>query len=150
LSQKVKVIQESIDSRVQVDLPQKETEEAFHARMESLALENEARNLEKVRSRVSVIRQKELSKSKEIDLSTCSSKAEIIRQAFRYMLSVCDGAVQRDSVGFNKPDSLNAHWVLSSGLVENFELETAFLMLSRYKRQLEKTFPSLFENVCLC
>jgi SWI/SNF-related matrix-associated actin-dependent regulator 1 of chromatin subfamily A len=145
LSHKVKVIQESIDSNIEVEVAKQETEEEFQNRMARLSSEQEKRRLESISLRVRTIHKRESTKVNISDTSFCLSKADTIRRAFKHMLSVCDGAVQRDCVGFNKPDSVSAHWVLSSGLSEDYELETAFLMLSRYRRQLEKTFPGLFE-----
>ena len=62
------------------------------------------------------------------------------------MLSVCDGEISEDDVGFNKPDSAIAHWVLSAGLETDEELQTAHFILNRYKRQLKTKFPALFRS----
>lgn len=146
LVQKTKVIQESIDGGIHFKPEVEESDDDFKLRMEKLLSNEEQLKKQKIQSKVKEIHEKELLKSKGLDLSICSSKADVIRDAFRHMLSVCDGAVHRDCLGFNKPDSVIAHWVLSSGLSELFELEAAFIILSRYKRQLKKSFPSLFEK----
>jgi len=146
LCHKIKVIQDSIDNNIKVCVSGSETEYEFKTRMDKLLTEQESEKKAKISVKVAHIHEKEVAKSKGLDLSCCSSKADVIRHAFKHMLSVCDGALQRDGMGFNKPDSIIAHWVLSSGLNELFELEAAFLILSRYKRQLKKSFPSLFEE----
>jgi len=146
LCQKIRVIQDSIDNNIEFNKSHSESEAEFKARMDKLAKDQEFEKKRRINARVSQIHEKERSKSNGLDLSGCSQKADTIRSAFRYMLSVCDGALEKDCVGFNKPDSIIAHWVLSSGLEELFELEAAFLILSRYKRQLRKMYPSLFEE----
>jgi SNF2 family DNA or RNA helicase len=146
LCQKIRTIQDSIDNNIKLSSKSPETEADFKSRMDRLIQDQEAEKKKKNASRVYQIREKEICKSKNLDLSCCLAKADTIRLAFNHMLSVCDGALQRDCVGFNKPDSVMAHWVLSSGLSELFELEAAFLILSRYKRQLKKSFPLLFEE----
>lgn len=149
LTQKIKVIQESIDAGIEVkkvSAAKEESEDEFHARMEAIAAKQELERVKSIKLKVSSIRERELIKSGDIDLSLCQTNPLLIREAFQHMLSVCDGAVQKDNVGFNKPDSIIAHLVLSSGLNELFELEAAFLILSRYKKQLIVTFPSLFRT----
>jgi hypothetical protein len=61
------------------------------------------------------------------------------------MLLRCDGAVQKDGMGFNKPDAFNAMFLrpwLDSGVDEAHQ--AAALMLTRYYRQLHDEFPVLF------
>jgi hypothetical protein len=62
------------------------------------------------------------------------------------MLGVCDGAHQRDGQGFNKPDAVVAHCLLTAGLETDQELEAGFMILSRYHRQLKDRFPLIFRN----
>lgn len=68
-----------------------------------------------------------------------------VRDALRHMLSVCDGAEQRDSEGFNKPDAVVAGW-LAPGVEAGCETATwsAGALLRRYPRQLAAKWPSLF------
>lgn len=147
LGHKTKTIQEAIDKRIQVSsCNEAESEQEFHLRMNRVLASNELESKKETKLRVKEIHTREISRLKGVDLSQCTDKADVIRLAFKHMLSVCDGALQRDCIGFNKPDSLMAHWVLSSGLSEVFELEAAFLILSRYKKQLKSGFPSLFEE----
>jgi hypothetical protein len=62
------------------------------------------------------------------------------------MLSVCDGAKELDGCGFNKPDAVVAHWLLSAGLETDQEVEAGFYILSRYHRQLKDSYPVLFKK----
>lgn len=71
-------------------------------------------------------------------------RAGDIRDAFKRMLGVCDGAKLRDGAGFNKPDACIAHFLLTYGLDDPSEVETAYWMLSHYHRQLHEAFPGLF------
>ena len=73
-------------------------------------------------------------------------RSEQVRSAFRHMLGVCDGAVLRDGVGFNKPDAAVAHCLLTAGLDDQRELEAGQMILSRYHRQLSEQYPILFRN----
>lgn len=67
-----------------------------------------------------------------------------IRDALRYMLNRCDGAHNRDDVGFNKPDAGRARILAQTGLTTDTELRTAERLLSRYYRQLHTKYPNLF------
>jgi SWI/SNF-related matrix-associated actin-dependent regulator 1 of chromatin subfamily A len=60
-----------------------------------------------------------------------------IKDNLAKMLGVCDGAQERDNVGFNKPDALLSRWLYAAGLDEPETLEAAYLMLLRYPRQVQ-------------
>ena len=68
----------------------------------------------------------------------------VILEAFYYMLSICDGAQERDGMGFNKPDANIARLLMMVGLDTDDKLRIAERMLSRYKRQLHANYPGLF------
>jgi len=68
--------------------------------------------------------------------------------AMEHMLGVCDGALTKDGVGFNKPDaSIASH--LNAFLHRGEIAETSFWMLRRYRGQLEGSFPDLFDASAL-
>lgn len=71
--------------------------------------------------------------------------ADVIRDAMRYMLSVCDGAHEKDDEGFNKPDGCVARW-LAPGVFAGSDYATASAaaILRHYPRQLAGQFPELF------
>lgn len=145
LSDKIKIIQASVDGTVKLD-NNSETEEDFLARMKFGLEKQEKIESELVKEKILFIREREIAKTNNVDFSFCKNSPDLIRESFRYMLSVCDGAVSRDGNGFNKPDSVMAHFILSSGLVHEYELETAYLILTRYKRQLFSKYPSIFQK----
>lgn len=73
-------------------------------------------------------------------------RVQSVREAFTFMLGVCDGAVERDGAGFNKPDAMVGHYVLKTDLETLEEVETAYWILTRYKSQLGKNYPLLFAS----
>ena len=112
-----------------------ETEEEFQARMQRAA-ELEAaqdavkgnRSKEIAKSKVAGIHERESKRMTHEILPLTPERSEQVRQAFNYMLGVCDGAFQRDGQGFNKPDAGVAHWLLSAGLETNEEVEAAYFI----------------------
>ena len=130
-----------------------ETEEEFQARMQRAA-ELEAaqdavkgnRSKEIAKSKVAGIHERESKRMTHEILPLTPERSEQVRQAFNYMLGVCDGAFQRDGQGFNKPDASVAHCLLTAGLETQQELEAGFMILSRYHRQLSDKFPLIFRK----
>ena len=132
-----------------------ETQEEFHARMERVIERAEADAAKRkiqaeadlktvAKGKVGAIHGREKARSKKVMLPLTPERIQAVRNSFKYMLSVCDGAKELDGVGFNKPDAVVAHWLLSAGLEDDMELESAQLILSRYHRQLGESFPVLF------
>jgi transaldolase len=76
-------------------------------------------------------------------------KTEVMGASFRLaaMLEECDGAKEKDNVGFNKPDAGLMHWIGRTGLVESDEtsFRVAERVLSRYPRQLAGRFDGIWE-----
>lgn len=141
------------------DRPQKEgeTEAQFQARMEAARKAREAKEIQEKmeaeeRRRVNALSRAERVRERERNranaegrntLPLTPERTEGVRQAFDFMLGVCDGALRRDGQGFSKPDSLIAHSIEPAGL-EGVALEAVYLMLLRYPRQLRSQFPILF------
>lgn len=73
----------------------------------------------------------------------------IVQAAMSFMLSVCDGAREKDDEGFNAPDSAVARW-LAPGVSAGHEHAVASMVviLRHYPRQLREQFPALFETAC--
>ena len=139
------------------DSNQGETEEQYQERMRRIAnfqAEEEARNKaenereakERAKGKVGAIHSRESARRTQPLLPLTPERIEQVRQAFRFMLGVCDGANQRDGQGFNKPDAVVAHCLLTAGLETDQELEAGFMILSRYHRQLKDRFPLIFRN----
>ena len=131
-----------------------ETEEEFAERMQKLA-EFEAQQAQRqqeqtkadAKSKVAGIHEREKTRYGQRPLLPLTpERSEQVRSAFRHMLGVCDGAVLRDGVGFNKPDAAVAHCLLTAGLEDQRELEAGQMILSRYHRQLSEQYPILFRN----
>jgi len=72
---------------------------------------------------------------------------QALTDAFAYMKSVCDGAIDRDGMGFSKPDvyrtAFLAEWMATG---EETAFRAAAMILCRYHRQLNKQFPVLFSK----
>jgi hypothetical protein len=70
-----------------------------------------------------------------------------VQEALAFMLSVCDGAREKDDVGFNAPHSAVARW-LAPGVQAGSEyaVASAALILKYYPRQLKGCFPEIFDN----
>lgn len=156
LVDKIDTITKAIDSEVEgekfkLSNTEGETEEQFQERMAKLLeqAENHKKQEENDRktaimSKVDIIHSREKSRLKKV-LPLTPARINAVRESFKYMLSVCDGAQALDNVGFNKPDASVAHWLLSVGLEGEREVEAAFFMLSRYNRQLASKYPVLFK-----
>jgi SWI/SNF-related matrix-associated actin-dependent regulator of chromatin subfamily A-like protein 1 len=68
-----------------------------------------------------------------------------IREAFQFMISVCDGAIAKDAQGFNAPDACLAHW-MDVSLPNEGDVESAYHLLLGYRRQCSKLFPAVFKK----
>ena len=62
--------------------------------------------------------------------------AALIVEAAERLLSVCDGAVDEDGQGFNKPDSLRVRKLLSGYSLDATDLKDLHTRLRKYKSQL--------------
>jgi hypothetical protein len=73
-------------------------------------------------------------------------RKEMLRSALEYMISICDGAEMRDSMGFNKPDAFIARWV-GRCLREEDDVSYRVLerILVRYRRQLKGKFEEIWK-----
>ena len=157
LVDKIDTIFRSVDTQVngeQVKLPdvEGETEEQFQERMEKLLeqaenykQQEESDRKAAIMDKVGIIHNREKSRLKKRVLPLTPPRIDAVRESFKYMLSVCDGAQALDNVGFSKPDAFVARWLVSVGLESEKEVEAAYFMLSRYHRQLSPKYPVLFK-----
>jgi hypothetical protein len=67
-----------------------------------------------------------------------------LHAAYEYMLSRCDGAVELDGAGFNKPDAVVARKLLSYDLDTEAAQKALWALLRGYRRQLGDTFSRIF------
>ena len=168
LAKKIALIAAAIDGKAQATVPtakpvdgsQGESDAEYQARLErarQAELEYdrqqaerqaaEAKRIGKAKAVVVLEREKDRAAgTTRCVLALTPERSEAVRRAFKYMLSVCDGAQAKDFQGFNKPDAVVAHCILHSGLEEPDELNAAYWMLTRYHRQLFEREPLLFTN----
>lgn len=73
-------------------------------------------------------------------------QAQQVREAFAYLDGVCDGARTKDDTGFNASDQGLRRWLRGSGLADPESLSLAYHVLRRYPRQIEGSWPELFER----
>lgn len=75
------------------------------------------------------------------------NRKRLLREALDYMISVCDGAIEKDGMGFNRPDAFIGHWIFATGLREEDELAFRVLerILCRYRRQLKEEFEGIWK-----
>lgn len=100
---------------------------------------------EKVRESVPVWKDSMRKRASLPEVELTDEIKPVIRQAFSYMLSICDGAKEEDGMGFNKPDAAISRLLVAHyGLDSDDSLRLAERMLSRYHRQLHGVFPDLF------
>lgn len=162
LVDKIDTIIKAIDSTVKGEkietvsvASEGETEEQFQARMKRVfekaeadiaarKAQAEADKKAAAKSKVGMVHGREKARLSRPVLPLTPQRTDAVRDAFKFMLSVCDGAVTWDNQGFNKPDSAVAHWLLTAGLETNQEVEAAYYMLTRYHRQLGGKYPILF------
>jgi len=165
LADKIALIEKAVCGKAEAHVPASngvasasgtgETEGQFQARMravEAAMAEYEGRAAAQkkadAKARVGTILGREATRAategKRQILKLNQPRVDAVRAAFRFMLGVCDGAVTRDDQGFNKPDAMVGHCLLSTDLETADEVNAAYWMLTRYKRQLGEKFPILW------
>jgi hypothetical protein len=161
LVDKIDTIIKAIDNAIEGEKGQAkaavqgETEEQFQARMKelmeradaeikALKAQEEIDKKATAKGKVAMIHTREKARLKGEVKPLTEARITAVREAFKYMLSVCDGAVTWDGQGFNKPDAAVAHYLLTAGLETPQEVEAGFYMLNRYHRQLSGQYPVLF------
>lgn len=76
-----------------------------------------------------------------------NARKKMLRKALEYMVERCDGAVERDGIGFSKPDAGIGHWLDATGLRDDDEMPFRVLerILVRYRRQLKGEFEAIWK-----
>jgi hypothetical protein len=137
--------------RAKVDAREAAEREAAEARQrrEAAARERELAALAKKKVTPEISEQRARARAERLGASVLHRNVpvDIVREAIHYMLSVCDGAEEKDYQGFNKPDAAVAGW-LAAGVDAGLEYATASAaaMLRRYPRQLADRWPELFRS----
>lgn len=92
------------------------------------------------------VRQREKLGAEAPELKLTPTRVQTIKDALDAMLGVCDGAVEKDGVGFNKPDAVRSRWLKVLGLDDEDAQRCALSMLQGYRRQLGERFPCLWRD----
>lgn len=74
---------------------------------------------------------------------TTKLRAEI-RTCIGTLAACCDGAVTKDTVGFNKTDTYVGHWYACAGFETDDDYLIAYELLQKYVRQVGSQFPLVF------
>ncbi len=147
----------AVDTKTIINVPivktiiKGETQEQFEIRMAVLKAqeiqaesERQLKIKEVAKGKIARIHSGQMAHKKRNLKPITPELADEIRKAFQFMLGVCDGAVLKDGCGWNKPDAMIAHYILTAGLETQEELEAGYAMCTRYFRQLSGNFPKLF------
>lgn len=153
LAEKQMLIDRAIERTIKYTAPEtstrsprffEETQEDQAARKQSYvqAEENTKREQHTIQVRRILERQRERTEHPEAPLTP--ELREAIRGAYEHMLSVCDGAVERDGQGFSKPDVAIARILMAYDLDDDNAARALERMLSRYHRQLSGKWPQIW------
>ena len=122
-----------------------ETDEDLAARINDAV---EQANRAWARSKIQKISDREAAKVDDIPMPELTpARKTMLKGALAYMVSVCDGAVHKDGMGFNRPDAAIGHWIAATGL-RNDDDETFRVLeriLCRYRRQLKGEFGAVWK-----
>lgn len=97
-----------------------ETDEQLAARLEAARAEAERIErgfwLDKIAEKVELKRKSLNGAAKDRPEPELTDEVKAtIREAFQFMISRCDGAIEKDCQGFNKPDASVMHWINAAG-----------------------------------
>lgn len=69
-----------------------------------------------------------------------------VKSAVNYLASVCDGAVEKDGAGFNKPDAGIGRWLSAAGLDDDEIATAAYHLVFKYRNQLggAENYPTIY------
>lgn len=123
-----------------------ETQEQLQARLDAYAAAEKQADVVWARSRVALISDRERGKATLPEPELTPARRAMLQDALEYMVERCDGAVEKDGQGFNKPDACIGHWLAASDLVTADEETWRVLerVLSRYYGQLHTAFPEIW------
>jgi SWI/SNF-related matrix-associated actin-dependent regulator 1 of chromatin subfamily A len=149
LCDKQRLITAAIEREGQITKPettQGETQDEFEARMKTIREAEEKIAAEERDGWQTRQHTRQTGRCTRTLLPLTPERKSAVKDAFQYLLSVCDGAVAKDAMGYNKPDAVIAHRMLSYGLESDREMQTAYAIVTRYHRQLSARFPVLFSD----
>lgn len=155
LKYKQQLIFDSIENLVKVDDSDKESneplfveesEEEWRQRFDSANDKVNSRDKSKHAWLIDNILEGQRRRGKGPERELTPEFKETLLQAHQYMLSVCDGALEDDGMGFSKPDAGTAR-IISLNFNDERSMRALERLLSRYHRQLSGKFPALFETI---
>lgn len=138
LEQKIRLFRDTVENEIAYQAPKvgpelrEETQEELEARLKAA---EEATERAYYGDKIQGVIERERAKGVGPEPVLTAERKALVREAFYQMIGVCDGAIEKDDVGFNKPDAAIAHWVFRFGLRDDDEVAFRLLerMLSRYK-----------------
>lgn len=146
ISNKIQLFSAAIDQKVvpvQVKAVEGETDEQFEARMKAAQEHLDAQSQEDMRvvakGKVERVLSREMSrKGRDFKMPEMTDAlVEQIESNLEKMLGMCDGAKEKDNMGFNKPDAMISRWLYANGLDKVESQQCAYLMLLRYPKQVK-------------
>lgn len=157
LAKKIDLITSAIESRIQVQGQEHEVEtvEQYQERMEALraageeaerqaAAEAEKQLRERAVARLDDILARQIARAKRPETPLSDEVKAVIPDALNYLLNRCDGAEERDYMGFSKPDVYTSRLLAATGFGDDRSYRAGERLLSRYYGQLHTVYPSLF------
>lgn len=147
LAEKIALIQAAIEQKIEfAPKPERdlglvpETDEELAARLAEIGRVAKDITEREAREKVASILERESGRAsgRPAPKLTAERKARI-KAALEFLAGRCDGAVDRDDRGFNKPDAAIGHWLVATGLHEDDDTSyrVAERILARYSRQLD-------------
>lgn len=152
LANKIELFNNAIDKGIEVkpvNAIDGETEEQFLIRMAKIQADLDAKTKKEMEvvalQKIDMIIAREQSRLAsgrlvgELKVPTEFSPelTQSIKDAFDAMLNVCDGAIMRDGIGFNKPDAMLSRYLYAAGFDNIKTLTAAYMMLARYPKQVK-------------
>ena len=155
LAQKTQLIRKAIDNTIDFKAPKQldnnqpdiieETEDELSERIENAIREEQEKA---AKAKVHGILGREMARAGDDPMPELTdNRKKLIRKALSHMAGQCDGAKERDGIGFNKPDAAIGHWLVATGLHANDDdtFRVAERILSRYYNQLGGKFSAIWK-----
>lgn len=160
LDQKMALVEAAVERTVAYEIPKaaantavttvEETAEAFEARMAArvavrLQAVADLEREEAHRKIKSALGRMGSTPDFQVPDSFSDEVAEALRGAVTFLAEQCDGAVDKDGVGFNKPDAAMGRWLACTGMADLASLQLAWAISRKYVRQAGKMFPAAYK-----
>jgi SNF2 domain-containing protein/helicase-like protein len=123
-----------------------ETDEQLAARLAQRAADVEAaeREVERAEAKSKIARKLANGGGVRKPVELTPEQAQAVRGAFGRLCDDCDGAMEQDGAGFNKPDQGIKNWLLAVGLDDPEALELAYHLVRSYPKQVKDAYPELW------